>query len=104
MKFLNNTNKKIIDSGCHLQWIDLKPHKILTHMLFDFLILWVIFFGMRCRFLFSALSFLIESVMTKDKLFSKFIIPYGGIKDMSSKIMDSVFINLSNYKIVSCRV
>ena len=52
MKLLNNTNKKIIDSGCHVQGIHLKPHKILTHMLFDFLILRVIFIEMRRRFRF----------------------------------------------------
>lgn len=70
MKLLNNTNKKIIDSGCHVQGIHLKPHKILTHMLFDFLILRVIFIGMRAAFDSSALSFRIKSRMTKEKLFS----------------------------------
>ncbi len=57
MKLLNNTNKKIIDSGCHVQGIHLIPHKIFTHMLFDFLILRVIFIGMRAAFDSSALSF-----------------------------------------------
>ena len=52
MKLLNNTNEKIINLGCHVQVIHLKPHKILTHMLIDFLILRVIFIGMRCRFRF----------------------------------------------------
>ena len=70
MKLLNNTNKKIIDSGCHVQGIHLKPHKILTHMLFDFLILRVIFIGCGAAFDSSALSFRIKSGMTKEKLFS----------------------------------
>jgi len=52
----------------------------------------------------SALSFRIKSGMTKENYLVTCIIPYGGIKNMSSKIMDSVFINLSNYMIVSCRV
>ena len=52
MKLLNNTNKKIIDSGCHVQGIHLKSHKILTHMLFEFLILRVIFIEMRRSFRF----------------------------------------------------
>jgi len=57
MKLLKYTNKKIIDSGCHVQGIHLKPHKILTQMLFDFLILRVIFIGMLAAFDSSALSF-----------------------------------------------
>ena len=71
MKLLNNTNKKIIDSGCHVQWIHLKPHKILTHMLFDFLILGVFSLGCGAVFHSSALSFRIKSRMKKEKLFSK---------------------------------
>jgi hypothetical protein len=55
MKLLNNTNKKIIDSGCHEQGIHLKPHKILTHMLFEFLILRVIFIEMRRSFRFFSI-------------------------------------------------
>ena len=35
----NSKNEKIINLGCHVQVIHLKPHKILTHMLIDFLIL-----------------------------------------------------------------
>jgi len=70
MKLLNNTNKKIIDAGCHVQGIHLKPHKILTHMLFDFLILRVILLVCGAAFDSSALSFRIKSGMTKEKLFS----------------------------------
>ena len=70
MKLLNNTNKKIIDSGCHVQGTHLKPHKILTHMLFDFLILRVISLGCGGASDSSALSFRIKSGMTKEKLFS----------------------------------
>jgi len=55
MKLLNNTNKIIIDSGCHVQGIHLKPHKILTHMLFEFLILRVIFIEMRRSFRFFSI-------------------------------------------------
>jgi len=55
MKLLNNTNKKIIDSGCHVQGIHLKPHKILTHMLFEFLIQRVIFIEMRRSFRFFSI-------------------------------------------------
>ena len=66
MKLLNNTNKKIIDSGCHVQGIHLKPHKILTHMLFDFLILRVIFIGMRRRFRFFCI--VIPDLIRNDKI------------------------------------
>ena len=55
MKLLNNTNKKIIDSGCHVQGIHLKPHKILTQMLFEFLILRVISIEMRRSFRFFSI-------------------------------------------------
>ena len=70
MKLLNNTNKEIIDAGCRVQGIHLKPHKIFTHMLFDFLILRVIFIGMRAAFDSYALSIRIKSGLTKEKLFS----------------------------------
>ena len=73
-------------------------------MLFDFLILRVIFIGMLCRFRFFCI--VIPDLIRNDKknCLATCIIPYGGINNLSSKIMDSVFINLSNYIIVSCRV